>query len=242
MKFKDLGTDFKNRHFAGEIIVGCMRWYLKYPISYRNLQEMMLERGISVDYTTIYRWVQKYAPEFHKRIKWYSQGYGGSWRIDETYIKVRGKWKYLYRAIDKYGKTIDFILMHKRNIDSAKRFLRKAIKNHESMPYRINTDCHAPYTTAISELRKERIIDDQTEHSRVKFLNNIIEADHGRIKRRLRIMMGFKSFTSAYRCIKGVETMIMFAKNQSFWITNNLKNQISFINKLFNLYLLDYSI
>jgi len=111
------------------------------------------------------------------------QGYGGSWRVDETYIKVRSKWKYLYRAIDKYGKTIDFILMQKRNVDSAKRFLRKAIKNNGSVPYRINTDCHVPYNTAICDLRKEGLIDDQTEHSRVKFLNNIIEADHGRIKR-----------------------------------------------------------
>ena len=104
----------------------------------------------------------------------------------------------MYRAIDKYGKTIDFTLMHKRNTDSAKRFLRKAIKSHGSTPYRINTDCHTSYKTAICDLREEGLINDQTEHSRVKFLNNIIEVDHGRIKRRLRTMLGFKSFTSAY--------------------------------------------
>jgi len=143
---------------------------------------------------------------------------------------------------DKYGKTIDFILLHKRDKDAAKRFLKKALKSCKSEPYRINTDKHTPYQSAINELKKEGIIDDKMEHSRVKYLNNIIESDHGRIKRRLRTMLGFKSFTSAYRCIKGIETMIMFAKNQSFWITNNLKNQITFINKLFNLHSLDFAI
>ena len=99
LKYRDIGLDFKNRHFAGEVIIGCIRWYLKYPISYRNIQEMMEERCVEVNFRTIYRWVQKYAPKFHKRIRWYSKGYGGSWRVDETYIKVKGKWKYLYRAI-----------------------------------------------------------------------------------------------------------------------------------------------
>ena len=157
-------------------------------------------------------------------------------RVDETYIKVKGKWKYLYRAIDKYGKTIDFILMHQRNISSAKKFLRKAIKAHGCMPYRINTDNHAPLRSAIDDLKEEGVIDSNAQHSRVKFLNNIIESDHGRVKRRIRPMLGFKSFTSASRCIKCIETMIMFAKNQSFWITNILKNQITFINKLFHLH------
>ena len=240
-KYIDSGSDFKNRHFSGEVIIGCMRWYLKYPISYRNLEEMMLERGVEVDYTTIYRWVQKYAPEFHKRIRWYSQVPGGSWRVDETYIKVKGKWKYLYRAINKYGKTIDFILLHKRDKDAAKRFLKKALKSCKSEPYRINTDKHAPYQAAIKELREEGVISNDIEHSQVKYLNNIVESDHGRIKRRLRPMLGFKSFTSANRCIKGVETMIMFNKNQSFWVNNNLKNQITSINKLFNLYSLDFA-
>ena len=132
--------------------------------------------------------------------------------------------------------------MHKRDTDAAKRFLKKALKTHKSHPYRINTDKHAPYQSSIKELKNEGIIDDKTEYSRVKYLNNIIESDHGRVKRRLRPMLGFKSFTSAGRCIKGVETMIIFAKNQSFWITNNLKNQITFINKLFNLHSLNFAI
>jgi len=101
--------EFKYRQFEGEIIIQCVRWYCKYGISYRDLEEMMLERGIEVDHTTIYRWVQRYAPEIEKKMRWYLQGgTTGSWRVDETYIKVKGKWKYLYRAVDSKGRTIDF--------------------------------------------------------------------------------------------------------------------------------------
>tara|TARA_B100000614_G_scaffold241208_1_gene242162 strand:- start:87 stop:389 length:303 start_codon:yes stop_codon:yes gene_type:complete len=96
-----------------EVILQCMRWYLKYPLSYRQLSEMMSERGVEVNHTTIYRWIQRYAPEFEKKLRWYSSPIGFSWRIDETYIKVKGEWKYLYRAIDKNGDTIDFMLSHK---------------------------------------------------------------------------------------------------------------------------------
>ena len=120
-------------------------------------------------------------------------------------------------------------------------YLKTCPKSCKSEPYRINTDKHAPYQAAIKELREEGKISEKTEHSQVKYLNNIVESDHGRIKRRLRPMLGFKSFKSANRCIKGVETMIMFNKNQSFWVNNNLHNQITFINKLFNLCSLDFA-
>ena len=136
----------------------------------------MQEREVEVDYTTIYRRGRKCALEFHKRIKWYGQCSSDSWIVDETYVKVKGKWKYLYRTINKYGKTIDFILMHKRNTAAAKRFLKKALKANKSHTYRINTGKHAPYQSAINELRKEGIIGDKTNHSRVKYLNNIIES------------------------------------------------------------------
>ena len=99
---------FKNRHFDDEIILICVRWYCKYPLSYRNLEEMMQDRGVEVDHTTIYRWIQHFAPDLHKRLQWYQDRRSFSWRVDETYIKVRGKWKYLYRAIDKHGNTLDY--------------------------------------------------------------------------------------------------------------------------------------
>jgi transposase, IS6 family len=134
-------SEFKWRHFSGEIILQCVRWYCKYGISYRDLEEMMAERGVTVDHTTLYRWVQCYAPELEKRIRWY-QGYtSGSWRVDETYVKIRGKWKYLYRAIDKQGRLIDFMLSDRCNAKAAKRFLGKvrgdvarARPGHQSEP------------------------------------------------------------------------------------------------------------
>ena len=150
--------------------------------------------------------------------------------------------KELFTQKIKKISSEDVFLMHQRNISSAKKFLRKAIKAHGCMPYRINTDNHAPLRSAIDDLKEEGVIDSNAQHSRVKFLNNIIESDHGRVKRRIRPMLGFKSFTSASRCIKCIETMIMFAKNQSFWITNILKNQITFINKLFHLHPMGFSI
>lgn len=166
-----VGNDFKWRHFAPDIILQCMRWYLRYPLSYRNLEEMMAERGLEVDHTTIYRWLQHYSPEFEKRIRWYSKPLGHSWRVDETYIKVKGQWKYLYRAIDKSGRTIDFMLSHKRDITSAKRFLRKAIKNCHDMPVRINTDKNPAYPEAIAQLKKEGELCEKTEHRSIKYLN-----------------------------------------------------------------------
>lgn len=140
-----IGNEFKWRHFSSDIILQCMRWYLRYPLSYRNLEEMMTERGLEVDHTTIYRWIQHYSPEFEKRIRWYAKPLGHSWRVDETYIKVKGQWKYLYRAIDKSVRTIDFMLSHKRDMASAKRFLRKAIQNCHDMPVKINTDKNPAY-------------------------------------------------------------------------------------------------
>ena len=125
-------TDFKWRHFQGDVILWAVRWYCRYPISYRDLEEMLAERGISVDHTTIYRWVQCYAPEMEKRLRWFwRRGFDPSWRLDETYVKVRGKWTYLYRAVDKRGDTIDFYLSPTRSAKAAKRFLGKA--------------CHAQY-------------------------------------------------------------------------------------------------
>ena len=122
-------NDFKGRHFEGVVVLWAVRWYCRYPISYRDLETMMTERGVAVDHSTIYRWVQHYAPEMEKRLRWqWRRARSGSWRVDETYVKVRGKWAYLYRAVDKYGDTIDFYLSATRNTKAAKRFLGKALK------------------------------------------------------------------------------------------------------------------
>ena len=147
---------FKWRHYESEIILLCVRWYLRYALSYRDLEEMMNERGLSVDHTTIYRWVQAYAPELEKRIRPHLRLTNDSYRIDETYVKVKGAWKYLYRAVDSTGQTIDFMLSAKRDTKAAKRFFRKMLKaaSHSSQRM-INVDKNPAYPPAVEQLKEE---------------------------------------------------------------------------------------
>ncbi|QFT29602.1 Integrase core domain protein [Labrenzia sp. THAF82] len=171
---------------------------------------MMAERGVRVDHSTIYRWVQTYAPEMEKRLRWqWRWPVSGSWRVDETYIKVRGKWTYLYRAVDKFGNTIDFYLSATRNTKAAKRFLGKTLRGLKDWekPHAINTDKAPTYGVAISELKAEGKCPQDTEHRQVKYLNNVVEADHGKLKQLIRPVRGFKTLKSAYATIKGFEVM-----------------------------------
>ena len=141
---------FKWRHYQGEIILLCVRWYLRYALSYRDLEEMMRERGLSIDHTTIYRWVQAYAPELEKRIRPHLRPTCDSYRVDETYVKIKGAWKYLYRAVDSTGQTIDFMLSAKRDARAAKRFFRKMLKAASlSSPRVINVDKNQAYPPAV---------------------------------------------------------------------------------------------
>ena len=237
-------NDFKWRHFRGEIILGCVRWYCKYGISYRDLEEMMLERGIEVDHSTIYRWVRRYAPELQKRLHYYYKPtpsyWKNSWHVDETYIKVKGKWSYLYRAVDKSGNTVDFYLSRKRNSKAAKRFLAKSLKNlsKRSYPIYINTDKAPAYGVAIAELKKEGKCPQNIEHRQVKYLNNIVEADHGKLKQLINPVRGFKTMQSATATIKGFEVMRMFRKGQlDRWkYGQGLKGEIRLINQQFGIY------
>jgi transposase, IS6 family len=177
---------FKWRHFLPEIILLCVRWYLRYPLSYRNLSEMMVERGLSINHTTIYRWIIAYSLEINQRCRQHLLPTNDSWRVDETYIKVQGKWKYLYRAIDSEGNTIDFLLTANRDATAAKRFLKKALKQSPSNIVRvINTDKAKAYPKAIEELKNSGVLSKSVEHRTVKYLNNIIEQDHRYTKRRV---------------------------------------------------------
>ena len=172
-------SDFKGRHFRGEIVLWAVRWYCRYPISYRDLEAMMTERGVAVDHSPIYRWVQRFAPEMEKRLRWqWRRPQSRSWRVDETYIKVRGKWAYLYRAVDKLGNTIDFYLSATRNTKAAKRFLGKALRGMKEweQPEVLNTDKAPAYAGAIAELKAEGKCPTETRHRQVKYLNNVIEA------------------------------------------------------------------
>ena len=139
------------RHFDKEVVVLCVRWYLSFKLSYRDLVSMMSERGISLAQTTILRWVQHYTPEFEKRWRRYARPVGGSWRMDETYIKVRGEWVYLYRAVDKAGKTVDFFLIRERDTNAAKAFLRKAMKG-QRVPAKVTLDAYAASHRAVADL------------------------------------------------------------------------------------------
>jgi len=209
--------------------------------SVRELEEMMLERGLEVDHTTLYRWVQHYAPEMEKRLRWrWKPSIGYSWRVDETYVKVKGKWAYLYRAIDKMGCTIDFYLSATRNIKAARRFLGKALKSIKSWahPMVINTDKAPTYAAAIDELKKEGKCPANTVHRQVKYLNNIIEADHGKLKRLINPVRGFKSLKTAYATIKGFEVMRAFKKGQmNCWqYEKGLKGEIRLVEREFNIY------
>jgi len=213
--------DFKWKQFEGEVILLCIRWYLSYPLSYRNIEEMMLERGIEVDHSTLNRWVLRYTPEIEKRFR--KRPTGSSWRLDETYIRIKGKWKYLYRAVDKSGETIDFLLTAKRDLKAAKRFLKKAIRS-SGEPEKINIDKSGANTAAIESYNEDQ--DSRIEIRQVKYLNNVVESDHRNIKRRIRPMMGFKSFNSAKVTLAGIEIIAMLTKSQSDVMPLFVRNRV----------------
>ncbi len=208
-------TPFKWRHYEDEIILLCVRWYLRYALSYRDLEEMMRERGLSVDHTTIYRWVQNYAPELEKRCRAHLKPTNDSYRVDETYIKVKGQWKYLYRAVDSAGNTLEFLLSAKRDAKAAKRFFRKLLNaSHTTTPRVITVDKNAAYPKAFNELQGEGLLADTEPLRQSKYLNNIIEQDHRFIKRLTNPGLGFGSFRTAWRTLRGYEVMNMIRKGQ----------------------------
>ncbi len=226
---------FKWHHFQSDIILLCVRWYLRYPLSYRNLEEMMLERGLTVNHTTVYRWVQAYALELDKRCRPYLRPTNDSWRVDETYIEVKGEWKYLYRAVDSEGNTLDFMLSAKRDTRAAERFFRKALKStHNSEPRVINVDKNAAYPPAINELKADQTLPKTTELRRVKYLNNIVEHDHRALKRLVNPGMGFGSFNTARRTLRGYEAMNMIRKGQIQGVEKgNILGQVEFVYQIF---------
>jgi transposase-like protein len=198
---------------------------------------MMQERGVAVDHSTINRWVLKYAPELDKWIRRHLKPTNDSWRVDETYIKIRGVWKYLYRAVDSEGNTLDFMLRAKRDGKAAARFFRKVLKGqHTRTPRVITVDKNAAYPIAIETLKGDEIIDKETQLRQSKYLNNIIEQDHRNIKRIVKPMMGFKSFNSARRTLSGIEAMNMIRKGQVNGIDQgDSVSQIKFIEVLFGI-------
>jgi transposase-like protein len=213
-KLRSVEELFAGRHFDREVILLCVRSYLRYKLSFRDLVEMMAERGLSLAHTTILRWVGRYASEFVKRWNRFGRSCGRSWRVDETYIKVRGKWVYLYRAVDKAGQTIDFRLSRTRDVAAAKSFFKKAIRHEGRPPHTITLDGYAASHRAVREMRDDGILPKRTKMRSSKYLNNLIEQDHRGIKSRTRPMLGFKSFASAANVINGIELLRRIHKRQ----------------------------
>ncbi|PVE22795.1 IS6 family transposase [Microvirga sp. KLBC 81] len=218
---------FKGRHFDRSVILLCVRWYLAYNLSLRNLEEMMAERGISVDHATVHRWTIHYAPFLLEQFNRRKRATTAKWHMDETYIKVRGRWMYLYRAIDSNGDTVEFWFSERRNLTAAKRFLRKALKRH-GRPERIVIDGSQTNREAILSCDTTDRLQDRSRRElkpiRIRqsaYLNNRIEQDHRAIKRRVRPMLGFKSLATARVIVGGIEMVHMMRKGQAKYARNS---------------------
>jgi transposase-like protein len=198
---------------------------------------MLRERGLNVDPTTVFRWEQKYAPEINKRIRPHLKMSGTSYRVDETYIKVGKTYKYLYRAVDKEGQTIEFMLIAKRDVSAAKRFFRKMMRaDHRRLPFSISVDKNAAYPEAFASSQDEKILPKDCKLRRVKYLNNVIEQDHRFVKKKVRASQCFKRFNTAERTLEGIEAMNMIRKGQVKRLArSDAQGQAKFVASLFQI-------
>lgn len=217
---------FSGRHFDQSVILLCVRWYLAYNLSLRDLEEMMAERGIHVDHSTIHRWVVRFSPLLLERFNHRKRPVTRKWHADETYVKVRGRWMYLYRAIDSLGDTVEFFFSEHRDLLAAKRFIRKALARH-GRPERIVIDGSQTNHEAIIACDGESRLRNRSRRflkpiriRQSQYLNNRIEQDHRRIKRRIRSMLGFKSTSSATTILSGIEMVHMMRKRQARYAYN----------------------
>lgn len=185
----------------------------RFSLSYRELEEMAYIRGAVIDHSTLQRWIIKFVPLLDKQVRKRKKPIGSSWRMDETYIKLNGKWIYLYRAVDSYGNTIEFLLRRLRNKVAAKAFFRKAFK-HNDHPRKVNIDKSGSNISALESINKDLPKYKQIEIRLNKYLNNLIEQDHRFIKKRTKPMLGFKNFQSAKITIAGIENIRMIQKGQ----------------------------
>ncbi|WP_412524069.1 IS6 family transposase [Burkholderia sp. S-53] len=202
---------FQRLHYPFDVILLCVRGYVAYPLSLRHLEEMMAERGVSVDHSTVHRWAIKLLPVLEQAFRRRKRPVGKSWRMDETYIKVNGAWKYLYRAVAKDGNTIDFLLRARRDKAAARRYFERSIEQNDA-PETVTIDKSGANLAALKDINATR--EPPIKIRQQKYLNNIVEQDHRAIKRRTRPMMGFKDFHCARILLGGIEVMHMIAKGQ----------------------------
>ena len=230
-------SEFKNKHFTGEVILWAVRWYCHFAISYRDVVIMAAERGLTLSHTTPMRWLHQYAPKLAKKIKSHLKRSNDSYKLDETYIKIKGIWQYLYRAVDSQGNTLDWMLSAKRDKKAAKRFFKKMLGNaHCKLPRVINTDKAKAFPPAFEEAQAEGIIPKKTKHRSQKYMNNIQEQDHRPTKRRVRQSQWFQSFYTAKWTIDGYESMHMLRKGQVKRLApKDVRANIEFIENLFGI-------
>ena len=228
---------FKWRNYPGDIIMWCVRWYLRYPISFAHMAEMAVERGLAIDASCIWRWVQIYGPELDKRCRRHLKPTNKSWRLDETYIKVKGRDRFLYRAVDSSGQTIDFLLTDRRDAAAAKRFFRRALENEgNAKPRVINVDKNLAYPRAVKELKREGAISRRCRLRQCRYLNNVVEQDHRNVKRRMWLAKGYGSIWTAWRTLRGIEAIAMVRKGRVRWVAkDDPAGQAKFIGKLFGI-------
>ncbi len=212
---------FKGRHFDKSVILLCVQWYQADNLNLRDLKEKMAERGISLDHSTVHRWVLHFSPKLLDRFNGRKRDVTRKWNLDETYVKVKGAWFYLYRAIDDYGDTVEFYFTANRDLQAAKRFLRKALARH-GKPERITIDGSQTNRMAIMQCDAEnrlRRAGGPIAIRSSKYMNNAIEQDHRRVKRRIRSMLGFKSEAAARTTLAGIELVHMMRKQQGVFAT-----------------------
>ena len=228
---------FKWKHFSGEIILWAVRWYCQFALSYRDIVLMMQERGLSATHTTLMRWVHQYGPELKKRMKPHLKTTNDSWRVDETYIKIKGCWYYLYRAVDSDGNTLDWMLSEKRDHAAAEKFFKKVSGNEHCVnPRVVSVDKNAAYPSAFEACGQAEIFDRNTKLRQSKYLNNVIEADHRFTKRRVRHSQWLQLFATAQATIDGYEAMYMMRKGQIKNVgRKDVVVQIKFIENLFGI-------
>ena len=205
---------FKGCHFPKNVILMGIRWYISYPLSYRHIEELLEERGIFLDHATVNRWVIKYSPALEANFRKHKKPVGKSWRMDETYIKVKGEWTYYYRAVDKEGQTIDFFLSRTRDTEAAQAFFEKAIGS-SGQPEKVNMDKSGANLAGLQKVNEGLHEDKKITIRQVKYLNNMVEQDHRGIKRITKPMLGFKSFVSAAATLTGIELCHMLRKGQN---------------------------
>jgi transposase-like protein len=188
---------FAGFRFPAEVIVVAVRWYLRYGLSYRDVEELLVERGVEVDQVTVYRWVQRFTPLLADAARFCRHSPGDRWFVDETYVKVNGIWRYVYRAVDQYGQVIDVLVSVRRDAQAAHRFFRRALSTLKVTPTEVVTDAAAVYPAVLDELFPS------AWHHVERYANNRIEADHGQLKHRLRPMRGLRTDRTASVIIAG---------------------------------------